>query len=903
MLLYSRKKTTSRKSYKAVTKHKLSRRDSDPRASPQNVSVSFTAADISRWYAIFNCRYFYHADLAEYVLWHDNFNSDGQLLLESLIKIKTTTGLGVSISLFHTTGRIRIQGPHFTEWTVEGEYEKLARIYTSCSTKEEIEAECRRTFEGKNAGNDFIMWSDVGPVATIGEQEVDNTVDLPPTDDELASFDDDFFDPDVLCAVTDDCIVQVDAVLKDTPGTVETLPDVTSVNVSNNVLQNVADDAVPEIVDPVVISIDDNPDIVINYPDTFPDETMMDGDDEDTQTVLNNNNNNVNNNNNSNNNNNNNDNDNKFYAVPDECSEENEPKDTFFNDHNYHAVADVNQSVASNHSAGSDFRRHDNLITSIAKLDERLSTLSQETKMLVSFMITELTRPLIDQCSDFRNEVAGLRKEMKNILHTVVTQSNMIRAERSSNTEEISKLKKEIAALKEEFHLTTRYHTPPLRPECSISNLKKEIAALKEELTTHLTTRYDTPPLRPECSISNEIHSIPRQTSAPSCQTTPLTAVLCDQLDMSVWLRPSVSSDASKTFPTSQPLIDNLSPRVSPTTPYDAASCPATSTYITVSREQHSKPSAIYTPASQKPHPTTTKSLTTTTTTIAAAPTRSQPAYHAQRNKTQRPVPAPRPPKIPHATAPTPEQNSDVHIRTDLSDIELGPDVRRRTNTRKKKKILVLMDSNRNNINFENLFHDDDVHIEPCGTVQYARGVVASMKTRPDVILVHLGTNDLKSHTPGEFFNNLTNLVSDISNKWDGKVIVSDILPRCDKFEEKVTPTNTLLAHSIPISNRVIHDEISRIHLHDKVHLSRNVSPNNKYSGTQLLAKGFYRSVYGRDPIDSRISRSLNGDLIKKVSKLSKNTRHSSRNHGRDNNYPSKYGPPQGTRMYKHSRN
>ena len=236
-----------------------------------------------------------------------------------------------------------------------------------------------------------------------------------------------------------------------------------------------------------------------------------------------------------------------------------------------------------------------------------------------------------------------------------------------------------------------------------------------------------------------------------------------------------------------------------------------------------------------------------------------------------------------------------------MSDSDLGPDVRRRTNTRKKKVILVLMDSNRNNINFQNLFLDDDVIIKPCGTVQFARGVIASLKFRPDIIIVHLGTNDLKTQTHVEFFNNLTNLVTDITNKCDGKIIISNILPRSDKFEEKVQPTNRLLAESIPETNRVIHDEISSIHLHDKVHLSRNVPPSQTYSGTQLLAKGFYRAVYGRNPIDSRISRSLSGDLMKKSPPPSNSARFSFGNRAKRNNNKkssSDYGPPYNSRMY-----
>ena len=111
--------------------------------SPQNVSASFLTSNISRWYEIFNCRYFRHCDRSETVKWSDVADTTGQVLLETIIHLTTTRGQSMTITMYHTNGRIQIQGKHRIEWE-SGEHMKLYSIYRSLTSNSELDvlAEC-----------------------------------------------------------------------------------------------------------------------------------------------------------------------------------------------------------------------------------------------------------------------------------------------------------------------------------------------------------------------------------------------------------------------------------------------------------------------------------------------------------------------------------------------------------------------------------------------------------------------------------------------------------------------------------------------------------------------------------------------------------------------------------------
>ena len=196
-----------------------------------------------------------------------------------------------------------------------------------------------------------------------------------------------------------------------------------------------------------------------------------------------------------------------------------------------------------------------------------------------------------------------------------------------------------------------------------------------------------------------------------------------------------------------------------------------------------------------------------------------------------------------------------------------------RTSARESRKpasntqpdILVLMDSNRRFINFESLFPDEKVQVQACGTVEHAFNVVEKMPVIPKTVLIHLGTNDLNVVTPEEFIHALDNLTQYLSQE-GCNVFISELLPRTDDNRGLCEPVNRRIHDLVPESNRIPHPKITHTHLHDEVHLRRNVNPGDKFSGVQLLAADLYKGIYNRDPIESRIAR-IGGDSRKTLQK------------------------------------
>ena len=192
-----------------------------------------------------------------------------------------------------------------------------------------------------------------------------------------------------------------------------------------------------------------------------------------------------------------------------------------------------------------------------------------------------------------------------------------------------------------------------------------------------------------------------------------------------------------------------------------------------------------------------------------------------------------------------------------------------------KIDVLVLMDSNRKFINFDNLFVNEKVQVIACGNVKYATQYVSHRDfVVPKSVYIHLGTNDLNRMSPGDYLHALSELVNMLSSK-GSVVFVSELLPRKDGNQPLTDKVNKMMRQLIPEENRIPHPAITHDHLHDEVHLRNNVNEGEKLSGTQLLARDFYIKRYNKEPIDSRISRSLPGDYRKPRSRpTSKNRTH-----------------------------
>ena len=95
----------------------------------------------------------------------------------------------------------------------------------------------------------------------------------------------------------------------------------------------------------------------------------------------------------------------------------------------------------------------------------------------------------------------------------------------------------------------------------------------------------------------------------------------------------------------------------------------------------------------------------------------------------------------------------------------------------------------------------------------------------PDVVILHTGTNDLKSDSsPEEIANEITSLALSVKEKGH-QIAVSGILPRGDRFSKKAKDVNDCLEiqckeHNIDV---ISHENINtRSHLNqDRLHLNR----------------------------------------------------------------------------------
>ena len=139
------------------------------------------------------------------------------------------------------------------------------------------------------------------------------------------------------------------------------------------------------------------------------------------------------------------------------------------------------------------------------------------------------------------------------------------------------------------------------------------------------------------------------------------------------------------------------------------------------------------------------------------------------------------------------------------------------------------------------LGHDDNVYIKsfPGATVECMKDYVKpTLRYNPDLVIIHAGSNDLKSEkTSEEIALKLLDLAKDIKTETND-VMISSITVRKDKLNDKCKKVNYYLKtlcseNSIGyIDNNLITDK----------HLNGS-GINLNYNGTALLASNFINSI------------------------------------------------------------
>ena len=180
----------------------------------------------------------------------------------------------------------------------------------------------------------------------------------------------------------------------------------------------------------------------------------------------------------------------------------------------------------------------------------------------------------------------------------------------------------------------------------------------------------------------------------------------------------------------------------------------------------------------------------------------------------------------------------------------------------RKKEVVFLIDSNRQNIDFHQLFPDAaKVTVIPCSYISAANHKLQQgLLGTPTDIVLHVGTNDMDTMAPESLADSLQRLAAAAKNKYKCKVHVSLLTPRKDEMSRTVLQTNNLLTTVIqqkaPGVKVVAHPGLSTKHLRDDRHLNRYRIDNDIMAGTQFFAADLHRSVYGVDPSDSILKAS-----------------------------------------------
>ena len=160
-----------------------------------------------------------------------------------------------------------------------------------------------------------------------------------------------------------------------------------------------------------------------------------------------------------------------------------------------------------------------------------------------------------------------------------------------------------------------------------------------------------------------------------------------------------------------------------------------------------------------------------------------------------------------------------------------------------KKKVVIIGDSmlkqiKRQDINYH--LHDTIAHVKtfPGATSEDMKSYIEpTLKSKPDEIILHCGTNDLRNEEPQEFAEKIADIAQGIQARGQ-KVIVSGLIRRTDspELESKRRAVNVFLLEKLRGSQIgfISHDNVNPAHLNKwGLHL-------NQY-GTKAITENFIK--------------------------------------------------------------
>lgn len=158
--------------------------------------------------------------------------------------------------------------------------------------------------------------------------------------------------------------------------------------------------------------------------------------------------------------------------------------------------------------------------------------------------------------------------------------------------------------------------------------------------------------------------------------------------------------------------------------------------------------------------------------------------------------------------------------------------------------VIILMDSNRKFINTKQLYPGKKTSIIQCATLDKAKMILQNPKfATPQVIILHVGVNDVESSSVAVICNKFKECIDVISRSYPRtKIIISEVTPRNDDLLPNVNEVNQFLRKNLPdcTNSRNLsimgHPNLDVDCLFDIKHLSRN-------TGIKRLTLNFKNSL------------------------------------------------------------
>ena len=190
---------------------------------------------------------------------------------------------------------------------------------------------------------------------------------------------------------------------------------------------------------------------------------------------------------------------------------------------------------------------------------------------------------------------------------------------------------------------------------------------------------------------------------------------------------------------------------------------------------------------------------------------------------------------------------------SDVSKVERAASEERVGSVNHKPKALLIGTSNIKGIKEDKPSSDVDITKSIAYTLDETKEVIGNWTYKPDVVILHSLTNDVKSNNPEKCAEKLHDVVNSINKKWKGtKVIVSLTTPREDNAV-------------INLNSEILDGIVKRDYLDSQsVHISEN--SNMRYghlSTSELLSSEdrFHLSVKGTSVLASNIKNALHSVL------------------------------------------